>query len=413
MKLFLKALLPLVILLLGVGIFVYLVETKPVIEPEVVAERVWTISAIPVKIMDQSLDLALFGSLKAARDVELRSLVSGEVIEVGDNFREGALLEKGELLVGVDPFEFQARLDESDAGLQEAKSRLNELNATLRSEQAALNRDREVLEREVRNVERAESLSKSGNISAKSLDDAHSALSRQRQAVELREAQLDILKARIGQQRSVIQRLDVGVRRAQRDLENTRLRAPFRGYLTEVNAEYGKNIGASDKVARLIDASEMDVQFLLSDSQYGLLVANSAGIIGRPVTVKWQSGDAELSFSGEVARLSSEISSDTGGVEVFAVLKASDNIDLLRPGAFVEIVLSGNRYTDVAKLPDNSIFNTNTIYAVNNGRLEPRKIDIVARDGSDVFVRGDLHEGDLVVTTRFPEIGQGIKVEVR
>lgn len=413
MRLILKILLPLLILGAGAGLAAYLIATKPVVEPEVVEERVWTVAAVPVEIKDQSVDLNLFGSLKAVRDVELRSLVGGEVIEVGENFREGGLLEKGDLLVRVDPFEFEASLNENKASLLEARSRLNELVATQDSEIAALNREREVLEREVRNVERAESLAKRGNISVKSLDDARSALSRQRQTVELREAQLEILKARIGQQRAVIDRLEVGVLRAERDLKNTSLRAPFRGYVTDVNAEFGKNIGASDKVARLIDATQMEARFLLSDSQYGLLLGSNAGIIGRPITVTWQSGDAELAFSGRVARLSPEISSDTGGVEVFAVLEPSEYTPFLRPGAFVEVVLSGNRYPNAARLSDSSLFNGDTVYVVEEGRLQPRKVEIVARNGDEILLRGDISDGDLVVTTRLPEIGPNLKVEVR
>lgn len=413
MKLLLKVLLPLVILGVGIALTAYLVATKPVIEPEAVKERVWTVAAIPIEFKGQSVDLNLFGSLKAVRDVELRSLVGGEVIEVSDNFREGALLNKGDLLVRVDPFEFEAKLNENKASLLEAQARLNELLAMQKSEMTALEREREVLEREIRNVERSDSLAKRGNISVKSLDDARSALSRQRQTVELREAQLDIIKPRISQQRAVIDRLEVGVRRAERDVSNTSLRAPFRGYLTEVSAEFGKNIGASDKVARLIDAAQMEARFLLSDSQFGLLLGSSAGIVGRPVIVSWQSGESELVFNGQVARLSPEISSETGGVEVFAVLEANEYTPLLRPGAFVEVVLSGNRYSDVAKLPDSSIYENSKVYVVMDGRLEPRMIEIVARNGGEIFVRGDIKEGELVVTSRLPEIGPNLKVDVR
>ncbi len=409
----LKILLPLIILLAGGAGFYLLVITKPVIEPEIVQERVWTVAAIPAKIEDQSLDLALFGSLVAARDVEMRSLVAGEVIEVGENFREGSIVEKGELLIGVDPFEFQARLDENKAQLLEAKSRLSELNATQKSEQAALSRDREVLEREVRNVARSESLSTRGNISEKALDDAKSTLSRQKQTVELREAQLDILNAKIGQQQAVIERLEVGIRRAERDLKNTRLLAPFKGYVAEVSAEFGKNIDARDKIARIIDASQLEARFLLSDSQYGRLVGDSAGIIGRPVTVKWQSGTTDLSFQGNVSRLSSEIDSNTGGVEVYAVLETNENINVLRPGAFVEVILSGNSYENVVKLPEYSVFDGEVVYVVREGRLQSRQVDVVAQNGSELFVRGDLNQDDMIVTTRFPEIGPNLKVEVR
>jgi membrane fusion protein, multidrug efflux system len=409
----LKLIIPLLILALGAAGFFYLVETKPVIEPEVVGERVWPVETQSVQHKDQSINLLLFGTLVAARDVELRSLVGGEVVDVSPNFREGGILEKGELLIAVDPFEFQASLDESQAGLLEAKSRLNELIATRKSEKTALARDSEVLEREVRNVVRSDSLSKRGNISEKALDDARSALTRQRQTVELRQAQLDILEARIGQQQAVIDRLDVGVRRAERDLKNTQLLAPFRGYLAEVNAEYGKKIDAKDKVARLIDGSQLEARFSLSDSQYGLLLANTAGIIGRPVTVRWVSGDTEVSYVGKVSRLSSEISFSSGGVEVYAVLDGNDNLDLLRPGAFVEVILKGNSYDDVVRVPEYSVFNDDTVYVAKNGRLEPREIVVIVKNGSNYYIRGDLKDEDHIVITRFPEIGPNLRVEAR
>ncbi|USG61014.1 efflux RND transporter periplasmic adaptor subunit [Sneathiella marina] len=409
----LKVVIPLVILLLGAGILYYLVATKPVIEPEIAGERIWPVDTLAVQHKDQSINLLLFGTLVAARDVELRSLVGGEVIDVSPNFREGGILDQGELLIAVDPFDFQASLDENQAGLLEAKSRLNELVATRKSEKTALVRDSEVLEREMRNVERSNSLSKRGNISEKALDDAKSALTRQKQTVELRQAQLDILEARIGQQQAVIDRLDVGVRRAERDLKNTELRAPFRGYLAEVNAEYGKNIDAKDKVARLIDASQLEARFLLSDSQYGLLLANTAGIIGRPVTVRWSSGETEVSYVGTVSRLSSEISFNSGGVEVYAVLEGNDNLDLLRPGAFVEIILKGNTYDDVIKVPEYSVFDDDTVYVAKEGKIEPREIVVIAKNGGDYFIRGNLSDEERLIITRFPEIGPNLRVEVR
>jgi RND family efflux transporter MFP subunit len=413
LKLAIKIVIPLLILAFGIGVFVYLVKTKPVIEPEVVSERVWPVNVQAVQHKDQSINLLLFGTLVAARDVELRSLVAGEVVEVSPNFREGGILQKDELLIGVDSFDYQASLDENQAGLLEAKSRLSELLASQKSEKTALTRDSEVLEREIRNVDRSESLSKRGNISEKALDDARSALTRQRQTVELRQAQLDILTARIGQQQAVIDRLEVGVRRAERDLKNTKLVAPFRGYLAEVSVEYGKNIDARDKVARLIDASQLEARFLLSDSQYGLLLANTAGIIGRPVTVRWGSGETVVSYVGKVSRLSSEISFSTGGVEVYAVLEENDNIDLLRPGAFVEVILKGNTYDDVIKVPEYSVFADDTVYVAKDGKLEPREIVVIAKNGSDYFIRGDLEDEELVVITRFPEIGPNLRVEAR
>ncbi|MEE8274244.1 MAG: hypothetical protein V3R88_06175, partial [Alphaproteobacteria bacterium] len=52
------------------------------------------------------------------------------------------------------------------------------------------------------------------------------------------------------------------------------------------------------------------------------------------------------------------------------------------------------------------------VFVVVDGRLSPRAVEVVVRSGADVLVRGALAPEDRVVTTRFPEIGPGVRVTV-
>lgn len=262
---FVKFAVPVFILLAGAAGFAYLLETKPKVAEVIPQERMWVISVVEAKKATYQPSLNLYGSIVSGRNVELRSLVKGEIVAVGENFQNGAILEKDAFLISIDPFNFIAALEEKKATLNEGLSKLAELKALRQSDVIALKRDKEILVLDIKNLKRSETLSKKGNISTKSLDDARMSLSRQRQQVEIRQAQLKIQSARIGQQKASIARARVGVRRAERDLENTELRAPFKGYLTEIGAEFGKTIDAKDKVAKLIDASRMDVRFHLSN----------------------------------------------------------------------------------------------------------------------------------------------------
>ncbi|MEP3247832.1 MAG: efflux RND transporter periplasmic adaptor subunit [Sneathiella sp.] len=408
-----RILVPLIILAVGAGGFAYFVATKPEEKPVPVEERVWNVAALTVNLSDRAPEISLFGTLIPSRDVELRSLVAGEVIRVGDNLKEGALLEKGDVLIEIDPFDFEASLTEKKASALEARSRLVELRATAKSDRASLARDKEILELDIRNLERSKKLSKKGNISDKALDDARSALSRQRQQVEQRSAQLEIQQARIGQQQAVLERLEVGVKRAQRDLENTRLVAPFRGYVSQIEAELGKRLDARDKVARFIDAGQLEVSFHLSDRQYGILRASQGGVIGRPVTVGWKAGQKTFPFSGTIARIGSEISADTGGISVYAVLQKGSEIAAVRPGAFVDVLLTGERYPNALELPEHAVYDNRRVYIVSEGRLEERTIQVLYDNGETLLVTGELEDGDQLVTTRFAEIGPGLKVEIR
>ncbi len=413
LRIIFKIILPLLILSVGGGAFAYFLATKPVEKPVPVKERVWNVAVQDVRLSDRAPSLSLFGTLIAARDVELRSLVAGEVIRVGEIFKEGAVLEKGDLLVEIDPFDYEAALAEKKASALEARSRLEELKATERSDRASLARDKEILALDIRNLKRSEKLAKRGNLSDKALDDARSALSRQRQQVEQRSAQLDIQQARIGQQQAVLQRLEVGIKRAERDLTHTRLVAPFKGYVSQIEAELGKRLDARDKVARFTDAGQLEVSFHMSNRQYGILGASRDGVIGRPVSVSWKAGSRNHVFNGTIARIGSEISADTGGIQIYAVLDRTAAVAKVRPGAFVEVTLTGETYVNALEVPEHAVYGDKIVYVVSNGRLEERAVTTLYNNGDSLLISGELKDGDKLVTTSFAEIGPGLKVEVR
>ncbi len=409
----LKFVLPVLILMAGAGGLYYFVQTKPKVAQTIPEERRWIISAVEAKKSTYQPKLNLYGTIVSGRNVELRSLVKGEIIAVGENFHNGAILEKDDLLIAVDSFDFVAARDEKIAILNEGLARLTELEALRQSDVIALRRDKEILDLDARNLERSKTLSKKGNISAKSLDDARMSLSRQRQQVEIRQAQLKIQMARIGQQQAAIERARVGVRRAARDLENTELRAPFKGFLTEIGAEFGKTIDAKDKIAKLIDASRMDVRFHLSNQQFGVLVGTGQGVLGRSVRLIWRIGNTTQEFSGTVSRLGSSISSDTGGVDLFARIVSLPANSTLRPGAFVEVRMPGASHEAVIKIPETSLHQDDIVYVVEDGRLKPQKVDVVFESLNFVYVKGDIDDGALIATTKFAAMGPGIKVEIR
>ena len=70
-------------------------------------------------------------------------------------------------------------------------------------------------------------------------------------------------------------------------------------------------------------------------------------------------------------------------------------------------------YAGVVRLPERALHRGDTVYAVVDDRLEPRVVEVVVRSGEEIFVRGDLAPDDRIVTVRFPEIGPGVRVEVR
>ena len=409
-----KLVLSILVLAGGIAGFVVLVKTRPELTPSAPQERVWVVAAETVEFRDVQPDLRLFGEIVAGRQVELRALVAGEVVEVAPTFREGGAVEQGDLLLAIDPFDYQAGLDERAAQLDEAKARLDEIAARHASEKAALKREREVLGLRERELKRAKRLFKAGNVSEKTLDQARLELSRQRQAVTTREHGLAAQTAMTRQQEAAIARLQVALRRARRDLENTRLIAPFSGHLANTAAEVGRRVGVNDRVAELIEAGRLEVRVHLSDAQYGRILAAEGKLRGRRATVRWRSGDgAGLAYEAVVERTGARVDPTTGGIDLYARILLAEQAAPLRPGTFVEVHLPDRVYQAVVRLPESALFDGDTVYVVEAGRLARRRVELAGRDGEAVLLQGELTAGERIIVTRFAEIGPGVKVEVR
>ena len=410
---FLKIALPLLTLVCAVLAVGYLRATKPEIERTGFEERARPIAAATVEILDVQPSISAYGEVVAQRDVELRALVAGPVVAVGENFVNGGTVRAGDLLVEIDPFEYRAAVTEAEAALAEARAQLAESRAELGAEQSGLAEDRTQLALAERELARREALLAKGTAAQKTVDDALVRRSERARAVSATERRAAGLRARLARQDAVIARSRVALERAERDLENTRLIAPFDGYLTGISAALGKRLGVNDRVVRLLDQARLDIRIQLSDGDYGRLVSSAAGLRGRPVEVTWRAGERNFPFRAVIQRADGEVDAASGGVRVYARIEDAGARVPLRPGAFVEVRIPDRVYRGAARLPETALVGGDTVYAVVEGRLEPRPVALLARVGNDVVVSGGIADGERVAATRFPEIGPGVKVQVR
>ncbi|MFQ5785033.1 MAG: efflux RND transporter periplasmic adaptor subunit [Alphaproteobacteria bacterium] len=409
-KRLLKIVLPLAILAGAVLGTVHLKATRPQLEPEPPRERDWTVAVTQATPADVQPQLRLFGEIVAGREVELRPLVAGRIVAVGDNVVEGGIVRAGELIVAIDPFDYQAAVDEASARIAETRATLARIEAELDAARKLIEGDREQAALARRDVARREKLRDSPAASEKSLDDARLAYSLKVQQVTDRAKTIARLSAEAEQEKAVLKRWQVALRLAERDLKQTRLTAPFDGFLIDADAAVGKRVGTSDRIARLVDAKRLEARFYLSNSEFSRLLA-AGGYRGRPAQVIWQIGDRPFVFDAVIERVAGEIDSESGGVDLFATIRDACIDSDLRPGAFVEVRVAEQTYKNVVRLPESALHDGDTVYVVIDDHLVPRRVEMVARSGVYVLVRGDLVPDDRVVTTRFPEIGPGLRVK--
>lgn len=408
-----KTLVPVLIIFLGVSGYGYLKSTKPKPKKPVIVEKTWPVDSIPAIARDHTPKLKLYGTTVANRRVDLRALVSGKIIEVGSGLKEGALIKQGELLLKIDDFDYKGTLQEAKANLAEATARKDEIAASIVLEQENLKYAKIQLGLGEKDFKRAQALSKRGTVTKKLADDRNVILAQRRQAVATSKANLDLLRARQAQQVAVVDRLNWKVTQAKRRLEETKLIAPFDAYVSSVNAEIGRTMSVNDSVATLIDQNKIDVRFTLTNAQYGRILEQAKTLNGRKISVSWNVGEAPSLYQATIVRTGAIITSQNGGVEIYAVVDNPTKPVPLRSGAFVEVSLDDREYKNVIRLPQTAIYNSDKIYLIINNRLREKTVEVVGASGSDVLIKADLPKGVEILNTRLTLAGEGVKVKVR
>ncbi|GEM_PF-195722 len=452
----------------GLGVTFFLIKTKPKAQPEPIVERSWAVDGLKAHWKSLQPTLTVFGEVVAGNELDLRPLVSGRVTAIGPDLQDGAVVATGDLLVAIDPFDYEADVAEKEAALLEAKAKLAENAAQIKAETELLAASRTSLTLRQRDMNRKRDLRKKGSGTQKALDDAALAVSEARQSVTTRQQGIVQKKAQSDQLAAAITRAEVALKRAQRNLEDTRLTAPFDGFIAETDVAVGKHVSTNDKVARLIDAERLEVRFQLSNGDFARLIEASQkdsskdsityngdrGLIGRPLTVYWNVGGGHYRYEGTVDRVGAEIDSASGGVDLFGRLTTNSQAIPLRPGAFVQVELPDRHYHAVLSVPESAVTSDHKIFLVNplteeaeenrdsqtsnisetadqkeaapnkvstshnkdllSGRLQERQISVLRQVGDHMLITGEKIPDDAIIAvSHFPEIGPDVKVTLR
>lgn len=407
----------LAIVILGLAGFfaVQMVSNRPAPPERTARERTFTVRTQDVSAQTAQPNLTYFGEIVAAGALDMRAQVTGEIVEIHPDLAVGKTIAKGELIVRIDDFAYRGALTEAKASLAEAQLAAIEARERLQLEKENLSFTKEELALSKTDLERAKTLFKSGALTQKNLDDRELLVSQRAQALKQRQANIVIQQTQLDRQLASIERFEWQVERAERNLTNTEVRAPFDAVVSTASIAQGKIVNVSELLVGLYRQNQLDVRFTMSDRQYGQIFSDSRtqenGLVGRPIQVIWEVEPQNLTATGTISRAGAQIDAAKGGVEVYARLNDA-KAAIFRPGTFVKILVPGQTYENVIRLPETAIYDGRLIYTIEDGRMVSHAAQIIARDGAQLLVRADVDDGAKVITTRLAQAGDGLAVTV-
>lgn len=407
--------------LVGAGVLAWMVTNKqpPAQTPPVEESRyVRTFAVAPVSLVPF---VRGHGIVEPARSWNAVPQVSGRIVYVSPDFKQGALVEEGTELVRIAPDDYELAIRQAEANIRAANARLDELKVSAANTGALLKLEEESLTLKETDFKRKEQLGGSGTLSQASLDNERRDLLAQRKKVlDLKNA-LRLNTAQTEAQKAQIAVNETQLETARLNLERTHIRMPFRGRISKADvaitqfAAAGQVLGA----AYGLETAEINTQVPLNQFKAFMRTIapgpEASGI--SPRTLKaWinrhglharimnGSGKDDM-WEGRVARISNNIDpkSRTVGVVVAADGTYERAVAGRRPplikGMYVEVELRAKRMDNVLLVPRNVIREGKVYLRNGKGRLEIRPVSTSMMLGDFAVIAGGLKAGDVVVAS--------------
>jgi len=390
-------------------------------------EVVVEVEAFRVGLQDIQANLHGFGTAEAHRRTVISAEVSGRVIEVHPDLEDGEIVQSGELLVRIDPRDYQSAMDESAARVSSLDAHMQLLQK--RRENALrrikiIRRDRDLALKEYERFQKL--VSKEGVESQSRLDQVEQAYTKRQDQLIAIENSLLLIPIEIRQATADLESARAQLDLARHNLERTSIAAPFTGRINDKLVEVGMQVMQTTRLLTLIDDSRLEIPVSLRGAEVlHWLQLDSLGnkthwFDNMPeikAEVRWVENQVPV-WTGKLERVqdygrqSRQLTLIIGVATHDSVPQQDRRIPLIE-GMFCEVNIPGRMIENAFLLPRESVSHDGRVLLVDDGKIKSRRVGIIRHDGDHTIVREGLRDGDTVITSR-PGISiDGTRVNIR
>ena len=324
------------------------------------------VAIAPVQKTDFPVYLTGLGTVQGFNTVVVRTRVDGQIDKVA--FKEGQLVNQGDLLVEIDPRPYQAALDQAKA--KKAQDEANLANANL-------------------DLQR---YTKLGEFATKQ--------------------QTDTQRSTVAQLTAQISADDANIFNAQTQLDYTQVKAPISGVAGLRQVDIGNIVNAATQTGVVTIAQIEPIAVIFTAPEEQLPYINEAQA-AQPLKVIALTTDGKKTLSeGSLAVVNNQVDTTSGTIRLKAVFDNKDHA--LWPGQSVSTRLLVKTLKGATVVPDDAIqHGTDGLYAYAVGKdnkAELRKVKVSQSiDGRSVVDEG-LSPGDQVITAGVYKVQPGTLV---
>lgn len=341
------------------------------------------VDAVAVTTAPVAFTISAQGTVTPKVTTVLVSEVQGRIVEVAPAFVAGGMVRAGELLVRVEPDDYQIALRAREAELAKASAALEEERARGR-----------VAEREWQAI-RADKV-----------------------------PELGLRKPQLAQELANVKYAEAALDKARRDLARTEIRAPYDALISARQVDLGQYVTVATALGTLLGTDVAEIRLPLTDEQLSALALPAVFAADQSlptVTIEAQLGGQRQQWPARLVRSEGVVESVSRFSYVVAEVVdpylrqgANDGRQPLTFGRFVTARLTAPDEQPLASIPRASVREGNRVVVVDEANLlQLRNVEIAHANADFAYLKAPLAAGERLVVTPLANPLPGTKVAVR
>lgn len=396
------------------------------------------------------------GTLGSDAQTDVAPTIAGKIVEV--NFDVGSYVNKGDVLVRLDPQDARIRLEQAERQVEQARTQVEQVKSTVKQAEAAVEQAkanmrqqqirlgltegynfdinkfsqvlsvRAQLELAEKELQRAQRLLESGDISRSiydqrlanrnqllgQLEEAKSnaavaikAIQVAMEAVKTAEAQVGIARANVNTSQAAYNTSLSGVDAARKAVNDTAIYAPISGYVSERVADLGEytNPNAPNtKIATILRTSILRLRVDVPEQSIGLVQ------IGQGVSLK-VSAYPDRNFAGTIVRMLPAVNTTSRTLTVEAEVESGG---LLKPGLFATARIAQSKAVPTILVPATAVRTDGgvvKVFVIQDGRAVEKLVQVGDTENDLIQIKQGLTENEKVAVSNVDQLYDGVSVK--
>ena len=409
----LKTIIPVLVLAGAIFLAKYLIDSGPEPKKKPFVERSPVVEVMALKPQDYTVTITASGIVKAGTQTNLVSEVTGRIVSISDNFKEGSYFNKNSELITIDKANYENSLAIVKGDVAASRATLNQIIEEEKSAKRSYQLARKNLSLGKKEVNRLRELWAKRLVARSAVDIEEQKTNQLQQKLEDLQGKLNTFKSRKQATDAKINATLAREKQERLNLSRTTIKAPYSGRILEKNVDVGQFVSMGTLLGKIYATDYVEVDLPLSLSRYELL--------NIPEAFKNKSIDEKLfsevifknpnsiqnnEWKGRIVRSSAALDANSRQITVIARVDnpfdANEGVSSpLRIGQYIEAQIKGKTFRNVYVLPTVAVRQNKEILLLEDGKIQVVPVNALWNTQTETIVRVErnIFNKQLVITS--------------